>query len=311
MFNRVAMDWSALGLTVERVPYLAACRFQAGRRGRALDVAGVVRAPVPVRHCHLVRSRCGHLDGRRAHVAGACTALCIARPGGSQDRRRTSCSSRWRRPFAGLWSPVASRTLPGTVTPATRSPTSKQSRLVEIEANAHRRKAVFASGRDRRGNRCASALKQWRSCSSGLSSSPESRGRWASTSFLIWFRSLATSPPPRLAHISSGRRRNLGMSKWQMARMTGNVGLNWLLGLFSVIPIVGVDSDASLPLEQPQPEDYQEASRQSIIPISARSRVRRPAPSLGRRSIRVRLRPRQGSVGRSGRCSGDSGSVAR
>jgi Domain of unknown function (DUF4112) len=34
--------------------------------------------------------------------------------------------------------------------------------------------------------------------------------------------------------------RNLGMSKWQIARMTGNVGLNWLLGLFSVVPVVGV-----------------------------------------------------------------------
>ena len=34
--------------------------------------------------------------------------------------------------------------------------------------------------------------------------------------------------------------RNLGMSKWQMARMAGNVGINWLLGLFSVIPVVGV-----------------------------------------------------------------------
>lgn len=34
--------------------------------------------------------------------------------------------------------------------------------------------------------------------------------------------------------------RNLGMSRWQMARMAGNVGINWLLGLFSVIPIVGV-----------------------------------------------------------------------
>ena len=32
--------------------------------------------------------------------------------------------------------------------------------------------------------------------------------------------------------------KNLGMSKWQMARMTGNVGVNWLLGLFSVIPVV-------------------------------------------------------------------------
>lgn len=34
--------------------------------------------------------------------------------------------------------------------------------------------------------------------------------------------------------------KNLGMSKWQMARMSGNVGLNWLLGLFSVVPIVGL-----------------------------------------------------------------------
>jgi hypothetical protein len=34
--------------------------------------------------------------------------------------------------------------------------------------------------------------------------------------------------------------RNLGMSKWQMARMTGNVGMNWLLGLLSVVPVVGV-----------------------------------------------------------------------
>ena len=34
--------------------------------------------------------------------------------------------------------------------------------------------------------------------------------------------------------------KNLGMSKWQMARMTGNVGMNWLLGLCSVVPVVGV-----------------------------------------------------------------------
>lgn len=34
--------------------------------------------------------------------------------------------------------------------------------------------------------------------------------------------------------------KNLGMTKWQMARMSGNVGLNWLLGLFSVVPVVGL-----------------------------------------------------------------------
>ena len=34
--------------------------------------------------------------------------------------------------------------------------------------------------------------------------------------------------------------RNLGMSKWQLTRMSGNVGLNWLLGLASVVPVIGV-----------------------------------------------------------------------
>jgi hypothetical protein len=34
--------------------------------------------------------------------------------------------------------------------------------------------------------------------------------------------------------------RNLGMSKWQMTRMAGNVGFDWLIGL---IPFVGVIPD--------------------------------------------------------------------
>jgi hypothetical protein len=37
--------------------------------------------------------------------------------------------------------------------------------------------------------------------------------------------------------------KNLGMSKWQMARMLGNVGVNWALGLLSVIPVIGVIPD--------------------------------------------------------------------
>lgn len=34
--------------------------------------------------------------------------------------------------------------------------------------------------------------------------------------------------------------RNLGMSKWQMARMGGNVGVDWLLGM---IPFIGAIPD--------------------------------------------------------------------
>ena len=34
--------------------------------------------------------------------------------------------------------------------------------------------------------------------------------------------------------------RNLGMSKWQMARMAGNTGFDWLLGL---VPVIGAVPD--------------------------------------------------------------------
>jgi len=37
--------------------------------------------------------------------------------------------------------------------------------------------------------------------------------------------------------------RNLSMSRWQMGRMLGNVGINWLLGLLSVVPVIGVIPD--------------------------------------------------------------------
>ena len=56
---------------------------------------------------------------------------------------------------------------------------------------------------------------------------------------------------------------NLGMSKWQMTRMTGNVGVNWLLGLFSVVPVVGVVPDSSISLKLAQPQDHQAPPRQA------------------------------------------------
>jgi hypothetical protein len=34
--------------------------------------------------------------------------------------------------------------------------------------------------------------------------------------------------------------KNLGMSKWQLSRMAGNVGVDWLLGL---IPVIGIVPD--------------------------------------------------------------------
>ena len=53
---------------------------------------------------------------------------------------------------------------------------------------------------------------------------------------------------------------NLGMSKWQIARMAGNVGFDWLLGL---IPLGRRDPRLLLPLEHPQPADDQAPPRQA------------------------------------------------
>ena len=59
--------------------------------------------------------------------------------------------------------------------------------------------------------------------------------------------------------------RNLGMSKTAMARMAGNVGVDWVLGL---IPWVGADPRFLLPLEHAQPSDRQAPPR----PASSRRR---------------------------------------
>ena len=54
--------------------------------------------------------------------------------------------------------------------------------------------------------------------------------------------------------------RNLGMSKWQMTRMAGNIGVDWLLGL---IPWVGAIPDFFFRSNTPQPADHQAPPRQA------------------------------------------------
>src|SRR5437763_348257 len=68
-------------------------------------------------------------------------------------RRRGStmhnCSSRSRRPSVGLWFRRASRTSPGTVTPATRSPTcSKVSAESDVEMSRDERRPLVTMGTD-------------------------------------------------------------------------------------------------------------------------------------------------------------------
>ena len=52
--------------------------------------------------------------------------------------------------------------------------------------------------------------------------------------------------------------RNLGMSKWQISRMAGNVGVDWLLGL---IPVGRRNPGLLLPLQHAQFADDQAPPR--------------------------------------------------
>ena len=54
--------------------------------------------------------------------------------------------------------------------------------------------------------------------------------------------------------------RNLGMSKWHLARMAGNIGVDFLLG---AIPWVGDHPDFFFKSNTPQPADRQALARQA------------------------------------------------
>ena len=114
LFALLQRDWGALGFTVERAELAGGRRFRADRRGRAFVLAGLVRAPLPLRRGAGLRPRGRPADGGRARNAGARPTLCAARPGGGADRRRRSCSFRSPRRCAGRWSRAGSRASPGT-----------------------------------------------------------------------------------------------------------------------------------------------------------------------------------------------------
>jgi hypothetical protein len=66
--------------------------------------------------------------------------------------------------------------------------------------------------------------------------------------------------------------RNLGMSKWQIARMGKNIGIDWLPD-----PVRRRDPRLFLQVEHAQPQDHQETSRQAL---PRRADDRRPGGKL-------------------------------
>ena len=86
--------------------------------------------------------------------------------------------------------------------------------------------------------------------------------------------------------------RNLGMSKWHIARMSGNVGFDFLLG---AIPWIGAIPDFFFRSNTPQPQDRRSAGSTSIIPATEGDRGRGGGAALAGAAARHL------SEGRSGR----------
>ena len=96
LLRELALDWGALGFKVERARIAAAGRLRVDRRGRAVELGGVVRAPpalwrgAGVRRGNRSIARCG------ADRADPRPTLCAAGPGRGEDRRRPAVHSDYR-----------------------------------------------------------------------------------------------------------------------------------------------------------------------------------------------------------------------
>ena len=137
------------------------------RRSLAIDLGGMVRSPLPLHRVAVCDQAADELmdAARQTPVAGA--ALRPARAGGGADRHRPAVHADRRARCAGRWSPRASRTSPGTVTPATRSPTWRYDLQAEIEAGCGSTRGFPFHPSEPTRSRCASASRRWRRCSSG------------------------------------------------------------------------------------------------------------------------------------------------
>src|SRR6476469_4526460 len=152
----------------------------------------------------------------------------------------TSGSFRLPRQFAGRWSPSASRGSQGTATRVTRSRTWSIDRAAETDMTIPRDKRLpFPRfGADPQSVRhrveAMERLLERLSIITGLN---RPIGLDVILDLVPGIGDIAGAA---LGSYIVWEARNVGMSKWQISRMAGNVGFDWLLGL---IPWVGASPD--------------------------------------------------------------------
>ena len=193
-------------------------------------------------------------------VAGPRAALCFARPGGGADRRGAAVHPDRRAGALVARSPAASRTSPGTVTPATRSPTWKQSRSAETEAMRIDEQVVLPPvGTDPQSVRqrveAMEKLLERLVVIPGIKQAGRPRRDPRSRSGRRRHRRRGAR---RLYRLGSEERRHV-----QVADGADGGQCRLRLAARALIPWVGAIPRLLLPLEHPQPEDDQAPPRQA------------------------------------------------
>src|SRR3954470_8602346 len=150
-----------------------------------------------------------------------------------------SYSFRSPRRSAGRWSRRGSRTSPGTVTPATRSPTcNSKAAETEVAISTDGPRPLLNVGTDPQSVR--QRVETMERLLERLVVIPGINQPIGLDVILDLVPVVGDIAAAALGAYIVWEAKNLGMSKWQISRMAGNVGIDWLLGL---IPFVGAVPD--------------------------------------------------------------------
>src|SRR5206468_3384549 len=204
------------------------CRFGADRRSGSVRFRILVRAPLPLRRRAGLRCPSDRVDGCCQRGVGAGAALCPACPGGSPHRRcRVVYPDRGPGSLvSGLEPHPELRREPLRSSHAHRTGTTAGYRLMAIDL---RHRPALPMGTDPASVR--QRIEAMENLLERLFVIPGINRPIGLDVILDLIPGVGDIAGAALGAYIVWEAKNLGMSKWKMARMAGNVGIDFLLGL--------------------------------------------------------------------------------
>ena len=240
LLQELSRDWGALGFTVERAPTAASADF------RLVDAVAPSSSPawfVRQFRCEITPvcdSDADTLMDSARQIAGARATLRLARPGGGQDRRCRTVPANHRAGalVARLRADLGLCREPLRRSHAHRPGAQARRRRLSRMAIVSNTKLPFPVGTDPQSVR--QRVEAMERVLERLFVIPGINRPVGLDVILDVVPVVGDIAAAALGAYIVWEGRNVGMSKWQMSRMAGNVGFDWLLGL---IPFVGAIPD--------------------------------------------------------------------